>query len=121
MGRDVLKKLNFKLVAASDTNDNETKAIQEILNIGDCQITNDPMECLDINTSISRESQLELKEIFKSEYLQADFSGDPKVEMELKLTLREHQPFHFAPRILLYSEKDQLREILNRLLDKEIL
>lgn len=43
------------------------------------------------------------------------------MEMQLELTLREHQPFHFAPRRLSYNEKDHLRKILDRLLDKKII
>jgi len=62
-----------------------------------------------------------LKDIFEKKYLMPERPQEPVVKMKLTLKLREHTPFHFSPRKLLFSEKIQLQQIIDTLLMKGII
>lgn len=72
-------------------------------------------EMLCINSEISREINDKFKELFLGNYVNKKRPSEPKVKAEMKLKLRTHQPFHFTPRRLSYTEKNELRKILERL------
>jgi len=82
---------------------------------------NGNINSLNINPQIPNEFQLRLKKLFMSNYVQADRPVKPQISMQLKLNLRDNQLFHFLPRRLSYVEKEELRKILDRLLQKEII
>lgn len=53
--------------------------------------------------------------------MQAERPTEPRVNAELELRLNNVQAFHCTPRRLSYVQKDQLRKILDDLLEKEII
>jgi len=121
LGRDALKQFNLKLIAVTDENCTWTQEIQEILNINADLETKTLTDNLNINPQIPNEFQLQLKSLFISNYVQTDRPAKPQINTQLKLNLRDHKPFHFSPRRLSYAEKEELRKILDRLLQKEII
>ncbi|KAI4473033.1 hypothetical protein M0804_015511 [Polistes exclamans] len=120
LGRDALKKCGLGL-SRKDRRSEEEVVISQIMNIEINDSTDDQTTELDINPEIAVEKQNELKEILKVNYLSAPRPEKPKISMELKLTLQEHQPFHFSPRRLSFVEKNQVREIIGDLLERGII
>jgi len=47
---------------------------------------------------------------FHDTYLQAEKPIEPKVKAEIKLYVKDKQPFHFTPGRLSYEEKNRLRK-----------
>jgi hypothetical protein len=116
LGRDVLKAFNLGLAKLSDASFDE--ALQEIMSIDVGNSGEDLAETLTIYSGICLKDQLSLKGLFITEYLKPPRPEAPLVKVELKLVLRDPQPFHVTPRRLSYTEKDRLRLILDTLLAK---
>lgn len=115
LGRDVLKAFNLGLAKLSDASFDE--ALQEIMSIDVGNSGEDLAETLTIYSGICLKDQLSLKGLFITEYLKPPRPEAPLVKVELKLVLRDPQPFHVTPRKL-YTEKDRLKLILDTLLAK---
>ncbi|XP_025265055.1 uncharacterized protein LOC112638147 [Camponotus floridanus] len=115
LGRDVLKKFGLGLRKL------EVQVIDELLNVEVDNPRDTALDSLGINPEISREAQISLRELFRSEYVEPARSISPKVDMELKLSLTNETPFHFNPRRVSVSEKEKLRKILDDLLERKII
>ncbi|XP_029174721.1 uncharacterized protein LOC114943300 isoform X2 [Nylanderia fulva] len=113
LGRDVLRR--FELVLAKTEVADTT---QEIMNINFSEAHDNPVDCLDINAETSYDVQNKFKRLFIENYVKPQRPKEPKVQAELKLTLKDFQPFHCTPRRISYSERDQLQCIFDRLLEK---
>jgi len=85
------------------------------------ETVNNVTDSLTINPKIAQDKQIEFKKIFKKEYISPERPKEPKVDAELKLQLKDVQPFHFSPRRLAYTEREQLQKILDELLAKEVI
>lgn len=68
----------------------------------------------DVNTEVEVNFQNRLKKLFWCKYLESKNPKEPKTKVELRLSLRDHQPFHFSPRRLSYSEKGDVRKMLDQ-------
>jgi len=115
LGRDILKKFGLSLRKI------ENQAIDDVLNI---EINDSPdiiADSLNINSEMPYKTQVSLQELFKSEYIEPVRPSNPKVDMELKLYLTYDKPFHFNPRRISAFEKEQLRKILDDLLERRII
>lgn len=88
------------------------------MNIDTSQLETDPIDLLIINSKISIDVQQQFKKLFQETYIQLERLLEPKDKVELRLTLKDTQPFNCTPRRLSYVEKDQLKLILDRLLKK---
>ena len=119
IGRDVLKLCNVTLTAPSA--DDQKIVCEDILSIDISEPADQVQESLVINPKIPYEEQTELQNLFETEYVQPERPDEPKVDMELKLTVDKIVPFHAAPRRLSYAEKNRLQEILDVLLAKGII
>lgn len=93
--------------------------VTEIINI-DVKKTDDTVDLLKVNPVLPAAAQAEIREIFRN-YLQTNRPEVPRIEAEISLSLREHQPFDMPPRRLSYAEKSEVRIILDNLLDKGII
>ena len=115
LGRDIMKKFGLSLKKS------ETQAINDILNVEISNPVDVIADSLNINTAVSREIHSDLRELFMSEYVNIERPNTPKVDMELQLHLTDEKPFHFNPRRLSVFEKDELRKILDDLLERKII
>ena len=114
LGRDSFEKFGFILVESGEF---IGESVQEILNIDFDAINGSETECPRINGEASVQNQQKLKTLFFEEYVIPERPEKSQVEAELKITQKEHKPFRFGPRRLSYSEKDDLKNILDRLID----
>lgn len=131
IGRDLLKRFKLcivnepcvvkELCVVNEPMSNEDKCGEEILSIDVVESINNVTDALVINPEISQDRQLEFRDIFEKEYVRAERPKEPKVDAELKLQLKDVQPFHFSPRRLAYVEKEQLQKIIDELLAKEVI
>lgn len=119
IGRDLLQKAEVSLVAMPE--EVGGNIADEILNINVCDYSDSVEEMLVINPEICYAKQLELKNIFEKEYVLPERSPEPKVNAELTLKFNNIQNFYFSPRRLSYSEKEQLRKILDDWLAKGVI
>lgn len=117
LGRDILKTFGYTL--GNGDLDKSNKAIEEIFKI-EIDERFDICDTLPINPEIDYETQVRLKNLFISEYVELKRPEKPATENELKLILHS-KPFSFTPRRLLYVEKEKLRNILEDLVQKEII
>jgi len=115
LGRDILKKFGLGLRKI------ENQAIDDVSNIEINDSLDVISDSLIINNEVSCETQVSLRELFKSEYIEPVRPSNPKVDMELKLYLTDEKPFHFNPRRISAFEKEQLRKILDDLLERRII
>lgn len=119
IGRDLLKQ--FKLCIASEVKSDVDEDVNEILNVNVTEMVDNMSESLIINSEITQDKQIEFKNLFETEYINPERPEEPKVDAELKLKLKDVQPFHFSPRRLAYMEKERLQIILNELLEKKVI
>ena len=61
-----------------------------------------------------------LQTLFFEEYVIPERPEKLQVENELNISLKEHKSFQFGPRRLSYSEKNDLKNILNWLIEWRI-
>ena len=107
------EKFGFKLVESGECID---EIVHEILNIDVDAINCLETECPKISGEISVQNQQKLKTLFFEEYVIPERPEKPQVETQMKITLKEHKPFQFRPRRLFYSEKNDFKNILDRLI-----
>ncbi|XP_011883821.1 PREDICTED: uncharacterized protein K02A2.6-like [Vollenhovia emeryi] len=120
LGRDVLRKLGLGL---GEVNESSKTCLVEAADVMSIDIVSGESESalLTINPDVPFETQERVREMFCKEYLESECPIEPREKGEIKLTLTSNQPFHFRPRRLSYAEKDKVREIINRLLEKGII
>lgn len=106
LGRDVLNKFGYKLKSESETMlEKCVENNEELSNILNIEINSDSDETtkdLNINVEIPINIQNSLIELYKHEYIQPKRPKKPEHDDEIKLILKEHQPFYFTPRRLYY-------------------
>lgn len=90
----------------------------KILNI-DVDSPNDSGPEINPNTPFKYMQQL--KELYDKYYVQAHRPKVPKTKTELHLRLKNNKPFQFTCRHLSFFEKNELKKILNDLLDQGII
>lgn len=112
LGRDILRIFDLTLSSTE-----KPDSVSEIMNINISQLESDSTSLI-INSDISMSVQQQFKKLFQESYIQPERPLEPKNKVELKLTLKDTQPFHCTPRRLSYVEKDQLKLILDGLLEK---
>lgn len=120
LGRDVLRKLGFTIAKQSRNNEVQN-TVNEILNIDVSEVVNNEIDKLDINPDLPYPIKCQVKEKFQKQYLQAEAPTEPKIKAELKLIVKDKQPFHHAHSRLTIGEKSKLRAILNDLLGRGII
>ncbi|XP_036141752.1 uncharacterized protein LOC105830451 [Monomorium pharaonis] len=120
LGRDALKNLGLTIIKRSREREVEDAA-NEILNIDVNELVSDEIGKLDINPDVSYPVRCRVIESFQYHYLQAERPVEPKIKAELKLNIKDKQPFHHAPSRLAVGEKGKLREILDDLLKRGII
>lgn len=76
---------------------------------------------MNINPNLSYVNRNSLMEKFRKFYVEAEKLLVPKIKAELKLHVKEKQPFHFLPARLAIKEKAKLKEILTDLSECGIL
>lgn len=119
LGRDAFREFGLKLACQEDQ---ETEnAVREILNIEIEETKNEKTEILNINPEVAEKTQECLVNLFVEDYVRPNRPKNPKVEAELKITLKSEHPFHFSPRRLSYAEKEGLGKILDDLLKRAII
>lgn len=119
IGRDVLRQ--FFETDKLYSKDAENQVIREILNINIDEFEEEQCESLKINPDVSVETQNIVRELFMTEYVKPTKPEQPAVDAEIKLRLKKEQPFHFSPKRLSYTEKRELRTLLDSLLEKKII
>lgn len=120
LGRDVLKKLGLTKIKQS--RECEVKSIaNEILSIDVSEVVSSEVDRLDINPDLPYAVKCRVIEKFQMKYLQAEKPKEPKIKAELKLNIKDKQPFHHAPSKLTIGEKSKLRAILDDLLERGII
>ncbi|XP_043282371.1 uncharacterized protein [Venturia canescens] len=117
LGRDILKM--FGLSLKGENTEYETE-IANIANIDISSSGDDPRDQLEINSALPIDVQKKVERLFEERYLMPERPEVPLVKTEFSLSLTSAQPFRFAPRRLSYVEKEQVREIVNRLLERGI-
>ncbi|XP_011873545.1 PREDICTED: uncharacterized protein LOC105565169, partial [Vollenhovia emeryi] len=120
VGRDALKKLG--LTMNKQPQECEAKNIaNEILSIDVSETVSNAIDMLDIGPDLPYAVRCQVKEKFQTKYLQAERPTEPKIKAELKLSIKDKQPFHHAPSRLTVGEKGKLRAILDDLLKRGII
>jgi hypothetical protein len=119
LGRDALKLLGLTLAKRIDER-REDNIVSEILNIEPIVSDGDEIDNLNINTEIPSNVRNEFMSRFRTAYLQAEKPTEPKIKAEIKLFVKDKQPFHFASGRLSYEEKNRLQEIIDDLLVRKI-
>ena len=114
IGRDLLRRFGLTLSKTE-----QSKAIDEIMMIELSDEIPDACDELKINPQVNHQVQTELKKLFQENYIRPERPVTSRVESELKLSLNDAKPFHSTPRRLSYYEKERLREIVDRLLEKK--
>lgn len=118
LGRDAIETFGLTLAKREEKHEEE---IAEILNIDSSVSVSDELEKLDVNPEISSEMRDRFMEKLCTGYLRAEKPSEPKLRAEIKLHIKEKQPFYFTPGRLSYEEKNRLREILDDLLARRII
>lgn len=119
LGKDTLRL--FYTSTASDKQAVEDQIIREILNI-DVGVGSDiGDESLRINPEMPTTIQREMEELFRREYVEPERPEVSEVKVELKLILSSSKTFHFGPRRLALKEAEDLRVLLDQLIEKGII
>jgi len=71
-------------------------AVNEILNIDVSEIKSNEIDRLDINPDLPYSLKCQVIKKFQIQYLQAERPMEPKIKAELKLIVKDKQPFHHA-------------------------
>nr|XP_022902992.1 uncharacterized protein LOC111415500 [Onthophagus taurus] len=102
----------------------ETEAIQAIMNIDvtyDDSNSFSEVDGVKLNNQLPEQTKLDFKALFIREYLQPERPEKPNVNGELKLIVKDSNPFHYQPRRLSFCEKSKVRQILDDLLRDNII
>lgn len=116
LGRDALWAFNLRLKALSEI---EASAITEIVNIETS--SNNICDSLEINPEIDDLTQLRLKKMFLTNYVNRERPDSPRIKIELGLRLTDERPIYFNPRRLSFEEKEHLVKIIDDLLFRGII
>lgn len=119
IGRDVLKQFYEERESTDEAL--EDRVIKEILNIHVDERCKESCDALNINRNISLEAQNAVKEVFVEEYVKPERPDQPLVDAELKLKLKNDEPFRFSLNRPSYAERKELRVLLDSLLEKKII
>lgn len=119
LGRDVLKLFQLRLVNSGL--DEQNDEISAIMNIDFSCSDSNVMNVCRINEQLSVWAKTELSQLFNDYYVSPNRPDAPNVKAELKLMFNNLQPFHFLPRRISYAERDQLKCLLNELLNQNII
>jgi len=114
LDRDILRKLDLTITKRSKE-EGIGNTMNEILNIEADEIVGDETDALKINPNLPYAIRKRLVEKISKDYLLVGRPLEPKVRAELKLHVKEKQPFHFAPSRLSVDEKTKVRTVLNDL------
>jgi len=120
LGRDILRKLDLTIAKRSKEEEIGNIA-NEILNIEADEIVGDEKDALKINPNLPYAIRKRFIEKFTKDYLLVERPSEPKIRAELKLHVKEKQPFHFTPSRLSVDEKTKVRIILDDLLARGII
>lgn len=85
------------------------------------EVVSDKIDELDVNPNLPYEIKNRVIEKFRAKYIRAKRPAEPKVKAELKLNVKDKQPFHYAPSRLSVGEKNKVRAILDDLLERGII
>lgn len=119
IGRDILKEFGLSLTISAEVEQSEEiYAIMNIDTVTQKEIISDSLE---ISNDAAWADKIRLRELFTKDYVEVTRPEKPSVKAELKLQIENTQPFYYQPRRLSYAEKDQLRKIINDLVDKKII
>jgi len=106
LGRNILKRFGYRLKRPSDQNCAVNEETLQILNVDAYSNVSEGEITYDINQEISGNMRNRFVRLFKEYYINRERPKEPRIKVELDLQLREHQPFHFAPRQnLSYAER----------------
>ena len=78
-------------------------------------------DSLRINSEIPLDYQKELRKTFEKVYVLAEKPEKPKTKAELSLKLKAHKAFRFPPRRLDFAEKNDLKNIIDDLLERGVI
>ncbi|XP_036145206.1 uncharacterized protein LOC105831336 isoform X1 [Monomorium pharaonis] len=118
LGRDALRSLGYTLQKRQDQLE---ACVEEILSIDVSDERDQPSHALNVNPELPITVQTEIREIYEKEYVRPERPEAPVVNAELKLELKEHQPFSVMPRRLSWTEKEVLRDLLDKLLKRKVI
>lgn len=120
LGRDAFRTFGLGLVKQDHfENKVEDNHLNEIMNIEveDLNVS----EMLEINAQIPVESKQQLIDLFTEIYVNSKRPEQPKIKTTLRLRLKEHKPFHCTPRRLSFTEKIELKRMIDDLIKRKIL
>lgn len=120
LGRDAITSLSFDLFKEKTIDVTQENVASEILNIESSVFEGGELDALKVNPCLSNETREKFIQNFQTNYLEAERPLEPKIKAEMKLHVKDNQPFHFAPARLSQVEKMQLRQIID-LLAREII
>lgn len=92
LGRDALKSLGLNLVTTEQKA--ETEAITEILNINTFSQESE-VDSLDINPEVSVRDRMTLSQLYMENYVVPERPKIPETKAEVRLIVKDTQPFHF--------------------------
>ncbi|CAL1671929.1 unnamed protein product [Lasius platythorax] len=102
LDRDALKKLGLTIIKQTEGLENTASAI---LNIKVNEVVSDVIDKLDVCPNLPYAIKNRVIEKFWAKYLRAERPAEPKVKAELKLNVKDKQPFYYAPSRLSVGEK----------------
>lgn len=118
LGRDAIRKTGLAFVKQEEKRED---VALEILNIDSNVLEGDELDKIEINPEISSTTRNRFLREFRANYLLAERPAEQKIKAEIKLHVKEKQPFYFTPGRLSYEEKGRLREIIDDLLARKII
>jgi len=120
LGRDSIRILDLGLIRAKVKPIKENFT-DEMLNIKSSLFEGSEVDKVNINCRLSSEIREKFMEKLQESYLRAEKPSEPEVRAELKLYVKNKQPFHFAPGRLSQDERNKLRGIVDDLLTRKII
>lgn len=115
LGRDALERFGYCL-SKNFTYDN---VVNEMLNIETDSMPN--TGTLNVNPHVPIEQQSELRAIFSEYYVNQERPNAPRTKADAHIILKSTQPVQYGPRRLSFVEKENLRKILDGLLERGII
>lgn len=119
IGRDVLKQFYEKQEYVDKAL--EDRVIKEILNIRVEERQEESGDALNVNQNVRLEAQNAVKRLFVEEYIKPERPDQPVIDAEIKLRLKNDEPFRFSLNRPSYAERKELRLLLDSLLEKRII
>lgn len=127
LGRDFLNsnnisRLNLDFQNTTDNHSFDTMLMREVVSIeeelylGNQEIT---LEVGDTNETMKFEK--EITQLFIDNYLDREKPAEPLVRMEVEIKLKDEKPFHARPRRLSNFERNEVRIMVQDMLDSNII